>query len=112
MYCSPAIADIMSIPVIRRKTVLHVLDALRVCYNGGPDASNPAFITNFGTIYVATDPVACDTIALEVVQKLRADAGLPNLFETSGHPVHVADAAKKGLGIGDRAAITLVEVTA
>jgi hypothetical protein len=107
MYCSPAVADIMLIPCIRQKTVLHIVDGLRVCYNGGPDASNSAYIQNHSTIYVATDPVACDTIALEVVVKMRADEGLPDLFETSGHPVHIADAAAKGLGVGDRAKIEL-----
>jgi hypothetical protein len=112
MWCSPAVADVCAIPAVRSKTVLHILDALRVCYNGGPDCPNPAFITNFSTIYIATDPVACDTIALEVVEKLRKDAGLPDPDHTSGHPVHIADAAKKGLGVGDRAKIQLVELTA
>ena len=108
MYCSPAIADILLIPSIRQKTVLHILDALRVCYNGGPDAPNPAYVTNHSTLYMATDPVACDTVALEVVQKMRADAGLGDLFQTSGHPVHVAEAAAKGLGVGDRGRIDLL----
>jgi len=111
MYCSPAIADIYAIPAVRQKTVLHILDALRVCYNGGPDCPNPAYIVPFSTIYVATDPVACDTIGLEVVVRLRKEHGLPDLNETSGHPVHIADAAKKGLGVGERAKIELVEVT-
>jgi uncharacterized protein (DUF362 family) len=110
MWCSPAVPDIYALEPLRKKTVLHVLDALRVCYNGGPDCPNPAFITNYSTIYIATDPVACDTVALEVVEKLRKDAGLPDLDHTSGHPVHIADAAKKGLGVGERARIQLSEV--
>ena len=111
MYCSPAISDIYATREVREKTVLHVVDALRVCYNGGPDAPNAAYIASFGTIYLATDPVACDTIALEAVQRLRADAGLPDLFATSGQPVHVADAAAKGLGVGERPKIELVALT-
>jgi hypothetical protein len=111
MYCSPAVADIYAIPAIRQKTVLHVLDALRVCYNGGPDAPNPAFVSNFSTIYLATDPVACDTIGLEVVQRLRKENNLGDLYQTSGHPVHVADSGKKGLGTDERAKIELVEAT-
>jgi uncharacterized protein (DUF362 family) len=112
MYCSPAVPDIYALPPVRSKTVLHVLDALRVCYNGGPDCPNPAYIVPFSTIYLATDPVACDTIALVVVVRLRKEHGLPDLNETSGRPVHIADAAKKGLGVGERAKIERVEVTA
>ncbi len=108
MYCSPAVADIFAIPSIRQKAVLHVVDALRVCYSGGPDGPNPAYIAQYGGIYLATDPVACDTIALEVVQKLRADAGLGDLYQTSGHPVHIEAAAKKGLGTNEREKIELV----
>ena len=111
MYCSPAIADICALPALRDKTVLHILDGLRACYNSGPDASNPAYITKHQTVYLATDPVACDTIALEVIQKLRKDAGLPNLNETSGRPVHIAAAGQKGLGTADRAKIDLVELS-
>jgi len=111
MYCSPAIADVYSIPEIRGKIALHVVDALRVCYNGGPDAPNSAWVKNVGMIYVAQDPVACDTIALEVVEKMRAEAGLPDLYQTSGQPVHIQAAAEKGLGVGDRAKIELVAVT-
>ena len=112
MCCSPAVADICAIPGVRAKTVLHILDALRVCYNGGPDAPNPAFMTNYSTIYIATDPVACDTIGLEVVQRLRKENNLGDLYQTSGHPIHIADAAKKGLGTDVRDRIELVELNA
>ncbi len=110
MYCSPAVPEIFALKPIAEKTVLHILDGLKVCYNGGPDASNPAFITNHSTIYLSRDPVACDTVALGVVEQMRADAGLPDLFTTSGQPVHVAKAAEMGLGQGDRGKIDLVKL--
>jgi len=91
------IPAVVSLPVIRSKAVLHILDGLVGCYDGGPNASNPTFATwEHGALFFATDPVALDRVGLEVVDDARVRRG-----RRPGHAPYIQTAAARGLGVHD-----------
>ncbi len=76
--CNPAMADFSSIPVVKNKTRLVVVDAIRPQYDAGPGLSADVQFMNYG-ILVSRDPVAADAVGLDIIQKQRARAGLKPL---------------------------------
>lgn len=104
--CDPHVAEVNALPFVRQKQKLVVCDALRVQADGGP-AFHPAGAVSFGGILLATDPVALDVIAWELLERLRKDKKLPTLIADKRAPVHIASAARAGLGVGNRRRIQL-----
>lgn len=118
--CNAFIPASVSIPVIRNKAVLHILDGVRGVYHGGPFA-RPQFVWENYTLYFATDPVALDHIGWEAIDAKRVAAGkkklvedTPDQFSTFVHrqPEHVEIAGALGLGEWDRKKIDLRELKA
>ncbi|HXJ94480.1 MAG TPA: DUF362 domain-containing protein [Terriglobia bacterium] len=116
--CNAFIPASVSIPVVRSKAVLHILDGVKGLYHGGPSA-RPQFIWEHNTLYFATDPVALDHVGWEVIDAKRLSVGkkklvedTPDQFSTFVHrqPEHVEIAGALGLGEWDRAKIDLREV--
>jgi hypothetical protein len=62
-------------------------------------------------VYVSTDPVALDTLGAELVDKLRAEAKLPDLKSAGRDPSYIRAAGMLGLGMHERDWISLREVT-
>jgi uncharacterized protein (DUF362 family) len=117
--CNAFIPAAVSIPVIRNKAVLHILDGVKGVYHGGPSAQ-PQFVWENHTLYFATDPVALDHIGWEVIDAKRLSVGkkklvedTPDQFSTFVHrqPEHVEIAGALGLGEWDRAKIDLRQLT-
>jgi uncharacterized protein (DUF362 family) len=106
--CAPA-ADLNALPPIRNKTRLIVVDLLRPQANGGPGL-RAQFGWDFGGIMVGTDPVAVDTIGLQILEARRKEIGLPPLEQVGRPPRAVTAAAKIGLGQGDPSKIRLIRV--
>lgn len=113
--CNTFIPTVVSMPVIRTKTVLHILDGVKGVYHGGPGA-RPQFVWENYTLYFATDPVALDRIGWEVIDAKRVSVGMkrlaedtPDQFSTFVHrePEHVEIAGALGLGEWDRTKIEL-----
>ncbi|PYV24862.1 MAG: hypothetical protein DMG24_10280 [Acidobacteria bacterium] len=113
--CNAFIPTAVSIPVIRNKVVLHILDGVKGLYHGGP-FGRPQFVWEHQTLYFATDPVALDHIGWEVIDAKRLSVGkkklvedTPDQFSTFVHrqPEHVEIAGALGLGEWDRAKIDL-----
>jgi len=113
--CNAFIPAVVSMPVIRNKAVLHILDGVKGVYHGGPSAK-PQFVWEHHTLYFATDPVALDHICWEVIDAKRVSVGMkklvedtPDQFSTFVHrqPEHVEIAGALGLGEWDRAKIDL-----
>ncbi len=73
--CGSFIPAVVSMPVIRNKAVLHVLDGMKGLYHGGP-GSRPQFVWEHKTLYFATDPVALDHICWKVIDQKRVAMGL------------------------------------
>jgi len=109
--CNPGVADLNAIPVVREKVSFTVGDALTSVYDGGP-SFHPERLWYPGALIVGQDRVAVDTIALEMIERKRAEEGLPTV-EAVGRPAHyidtAADAAHR-LGTNDPKRIHLMEI--
>jgi hypothetical protein len=68
-------AEVCAFAPLRDKVVLNITDGIRGCFNGGPGA-NPQFICNYNTILAASDPVATDRIAYDIIAEKRISEGL------------------------------------
>ena len=91
---------------IRGKVRVHIVDGSFCLYDGGPHYKGSAHTTH-DSVYATTDPVAMDTIALEVVETLRAANGFKSLAEVGRPATYLKLAEKLGLGIGERRRIYL-----
>lgn len=108
-YGDPAISEIMSSPYIRRKVVLHVLDALVSQYAGGPQF-DPQFTKSIGAIYVSRDPVAIDSIVLKRLEQWRAGDRQGKLDPIGNAGEHVRGATMYDLGTDDPSRIQLLRL--
>ncbi len=105
--CDPAIVDIWQMPQVGGKVVLNVLDGLRAQFDHGP-VGNPNFCWNPASLFLATDAVALDTIALWVLENKRVAEGLSPITGSNRPPKHIRTAADRGLGVGEWSKIDLV----
>ncbi|MDL5046213.1 DUF362 domain-containing protein [Oscillatoria amoena NRMC-F 0135] len=103
----PPIPDIYSNPAINNKVILTVMDALITTYAGGP-SFRADFSAQTGQIFVATDPVAIDSLCLRQVINLRKTGS--NIPTPPWFGVHVEAAAEYGLGVADPKKINLSTV--
>ena len=107
--------SVVSLPVFRQKVVLHICDAVKASYHGGPGA-RPAFVWENKTMYFATDPVALDKTGLRAIDAKRASAGMASIElskpDNDSHflncqPEHIELAGILGLGMYDDKKIDL-----
>jgi len=109
----PFIAGVCAHPEVRKRVVLHMIDALEACYDLGPVPDNPRVIYAPKTIWFGTDPVALDAVGYKALDAKRVEMGLPLLkdspaFDKGMRPVdHIDLAAAKGLGVRDLAKIKI-----
>jgi len=108
--CDPYIADLNTVPQIRKQQKLVVCDALRIQYNGGP-SYHPQWADNFGGIILGDDPVAVDFVGYQIIERIRRKRGLPTLEKTGRKPKHIFTAAEEEhkLGKANSGQIDLVE---
>lgn len=113
--CGSFIPAVVSMPVIRNKAVLHVLDGVKGLYHGGP-GSRPQFVWEHKTLYFATDPVALDHICWKAIDQKRVAMGLkpvaedrPDKYSTflDRQPEHIEIAGAMGLGEWNESKIDL-----
>jgi uncharacterized protein (DUF362 family) len=71
------IVHVNSLPPIKEKTRLCITDGLVAQYDKGPKG-NPKYQWDFGGIIMGTDPVAVDTIGLQVINTERSKHNLNN----------------------------------
>jgi hypothetical protein len=123
--CGEFIPAAVSLPPIREKAVLQILDGLLGTWEGGPGNWNKTFATwEYKSLLFATDPVAIDHVGWRIIDAKRAAEGWPSVarmglegeyrmvevregikapseqFEMR-QPEHVPLAATLGLGIFD-----------
>lgn len=112
--CNTFIPAVVSMPQLRRKVVLQLMEALVGIYQGGPWAS--PYTWEPKALLFATDPVALDRVAWDALDAQRVSMGLPVLsrsgtqadnptkdgknLEMTWHrtPQHVSVAGVLGLG--------------
>jgi uncharacterized protein (DUF362 family) len=107
--CGIFIPSVVSLPVIRDKAVLHICDAVKASYHGGP-GGRPQYIWEHKTMYFATDPVALDKTGLKVIDARRTEAGMASIAlskpDNASHYLncqveHIEIAGQLGLGMFD-----------
>jgi uncharacterized protein (DUF362 family) len=117
--CGAFIPAVVSMPVIRNKAVLHIMDGIKGLYHGGPSAK-PQFVWEHRTMYFATDPVALDHICWKALDEKRVSVGMkqiaedrPDKFSTflSRQPEHVEIAGALGLGEWDEKKIEVRKIS-
>lgn len=106
--CTPHLADLLAVSAIRSKLRLHIVNGLRGVFDRGPLVHREC-VWPYAGLLVSTDPVAADTVALDVLNTRRAEAGLPAIGDDRGRLPHVHAAAQRGLGTDDPDYIHIVE---
>jgi len=109
--CCPGVADLNCIPAIRQKVRFTIGDALSSVYNGGP-SFHPERLWFPNALIVGEDRVALDQVAWQMIERKRAEAGMPTL-EASGRPpryIAVAADAQHALGTNDPSRMHVMEV--
>jgi uncharacterized protein (DUF362 family) len=114
--CGAFIPAVVNLPVIRQKTVLHIMDGIKALYHGGP-GTDPRFVWEHKTLYFATDPVALDRIGWKVIDEKRLQVGMsviaearPDQYSTflRRQPEHIEIAGALGLGECEEKKIELI----
>jgi uncharacterized protein (DUF362 family) len=75
--CNPAVADLNCIPVIRQKVRFTIGDAISSVYDGGP-GFHPERLWQPNALIVGEDRVAIDQTAWQMIERKRAEAGMPH----------------------------------
>ncbi len=107
--CAPFAGHIVALPQIRSKLRIHIVNAVRALFDGGP-AVRVQGIWDHAGILVSKDPVAADAVGVNIINDQRALAKLPPIGDAAGHIPHVHAAAGIGLGTDDQDYIDLQEV--
>jgi uncharacterized protein (DUF362 family) len=77
--CGIFIPSIVDLPVVRQKVVLNILDGVKAAYHGGPGGKVGKYMWAHKTMYFATDPVSLDKTGWKVIDKKRAEVGVPSI---------------------------------
>jgi len=108
-YGDPALCEIMSSDYIRRKVVIHILDAMIAQYAGGP-RFDPVFTKSIGAIYVSRDPVAIDSLVLKRLEQWRTADRQGKIDPIGKMASYIHTATTYNLGTDDPARIQLVRL--
>ena len=100
-----ALPHFYALEAIRGRVRLIICDGSFCLFDGGPK-HNPKAQVAHDRVYATTDPVAMDSICLEVVQKYRAEKNMRPLEAVRRPATYLGYAQKMGLGIADRTAST------
>lgn len=106
-HCDPFIAEACAHFAGVVRVPLIVLDATKGTFDGGPRPATRSSQWNENAIYVATDPVALDTVCRKVIMETRVAR---SLRDRTRDCLHIQTAARKGLGVDDPALIDLVTI--
>jgi uncharacterized protein (DUF362 family) len=102
--CSPQIAELFAHDAIRSRSRLHIMDAFKAVYHGGP-RDNPEHRVAMEAVFASTDPVALDRVGSDIVDALRRQNRMTSLEQRGLPPRYIDEAARLGLGVADRARI-------
>ena len=96
----PFIVEVYDLPQIRGKVRLHIANALRILYYGGPHV-HPTYTYERGTLIFSRDGVALDRVALEILHTLRRDQPMPPNVSDRLFAPYLDTAYAMGLGYND-----------
>jgi len=101
----PMIAEICNMPALHGKLVLNVMDGLIAGYAGGL-GFKPRYSWNYGALYFSTDPVAVDSLCVDILEAKGREAKVPLIRPLA---THITTATRLGLGQSNVANIDLFE---
>lgn len=107
--CDPYVAEVFDTAPVKQKHRLTIVDGMVVQFHRGP-SFHSRWAAKQGLLIFSLDPVAADSIGWQVIEKLRAQKGLPSLKEENREPAYLKTAEKMGLGNADFDKITVKEV--
>ncbi|HXR37990.1 MAG TPA: DUF362 domain-containing protein [Terracidiphilus sp.] len=109
--CNPGVADLNAVPVIREKVRFTIGDAMTSVYDGGP-GFHPERLWQPNALIVGEDRVAIDHTAWQMIERKRAEVGMPTLEAVGRPPRYIATAADANhkLGVNSPERINLVEI--
>jgi uncharacterized protein (DUF362 family) len=109
--CNPSVADLNCIPVIREKVRFTIGDAMTSVYDGGP-VFRPERLWQPNALIIGEDRVALDSTAWKMIERKRAEVGIPTLEAAGRPPRYIATAADPAhkLGFDNPDHINLVEI--
>jgi hypothetical protein len=132
-YTFSVVGALAAMEPLRSRTVLQIMDGLRGVWHGGPFARSTRYVFYPRQIMLGTDPVAIDRLLLDIIENerrahdaisiwdrspsslrmddTRARDADPNVNIIIREPGHVEYASTLGLGVYDRARITVEELT-
>jgi Domain of unknown function (DUF362) len=99
-YCTRSISDILALPCLKNKMVLHIGEAAKISTVSVAGAR----IAYDNRIFFSRDPAAMDRIGLDILEEKRKEQRLESVRSIS---THVAACAAKGLGTDDLSRIDL-----
>jgi len=97
-HCSPYIGDIVSLPQIRDKLRLNLVNALRIVFDGGPEARDDC-TWDSGIILAGVNPASVDSFGLELINSQRTILGLAAVDDPVIKSAYLMAAEKRGLGL-------------
>jgi hypothetical protein len=128
-YTYSVVGSLAAMEPLRSRTVLQIMDGLRGVWHGGPFARTTRYVFYPRQILFGTDPVAIDRLLLDIIERERRAHGALSIWDRSPsslriddtrardadpnvniiirEPGHVEYASTLGLGVYDRAHITV-----
>ncbi|MDJ0764268.1 MAG: DUF362 domain-containing protein [Myxococcota bacterium] len=97
-HIDPFIADVCALDQVRKKVVLHMIDGLEGCFDGGPLPRDQSVLFQPRTLWLGLDPVALDVVGRAEIEAERRKKGLPPLKAVRRPGTHIELAGKRGLG--------------
>jgi uncharacterized protein (DUF362 family) len=98
---SPQIAMLYNHPIVTSRVRLHITDAFKIMYDKGPLDKDPKTRIPHGALYVATDPIAMDTMGVKIIDDERKARNLPSLKDAGREPRYIQTGSELGLGVHD-----------
>ncbi len=109
--CDPYVAELFDAAPIKTRHRLTIIDALTVQCHRGP-SFHARWAVPSETLIFSRDPVAADFAGWKLLEKLRAEKGLPSLKEDGREPAYLFTAEKMGLGAAHDDGLRIVDVEA
>jgi len=109
--CNPYIPELFQTKYIKGKHKISILDALTVQYHRGP-SFHAKWAKIHGALIFSLDSVAADFVGWQLIEKLRAEKGLPSLKEEGREPFYLKTAEEMALGTATQNNIQIIETEA
>lgn len=103
--CDPFIPEAYKHYISVNPIPIHILEATEGIFNGGPNTKNQNHLWRENALYVASDPVALDTVVRKLIMDVRRQKGFPDKTRQCHH---IETAKKMGLGTTDLNRIEVV----